>query len=208
MIKIKVCGMSVYENILDVARLHPNYIGFIFYRGSKRYVGADFTIPPGFPYEIEKVGVFVNETTEEISRLANQHKLDLIQLHGDEPAGQCEDLRKKGFKVIKAFSIDKEFDFHTVAQYRYVVDYFLFDTKGGQYGGNGVVFNWGLLDRYDQQVPFFLSGGISPLNIAEIGLLKGMNLHAVDVNSGVEENVGIKDVKLITELYRKMDKWN
>jgi phosphoribosylanthranilate isomerase len=83
------------------------------------------------------------------------------------------------------------------------VDYFLFDTKGKFYGGNAEAFNWNKLQEYDQAVPFFLSGGINPSNVAAIRVLKGMNLYAIDVNSGVESSPGVKDMKLINELIRE-----
>ena len=192
--------MRQRENILEVASLHPDYMGFIFYKGSKRFVGNDFGLPTLFPASVKRIGVFVNAPTQEILKLVDQHLLDFVQLHGDEPLEQCAELRLNGLKIIKAFRIGSDFDFKTLSPYRKVVDYFLFDTKGKDFGGNGAVFDWTTLRKYDQSVPFFLSGGISPLNIKEVSALEGMNLHAVDVNSGVERDAGMKDVELIRGL--------
>lgn len=199
-IKLKICGMRHEENILAVAELFPDYMGFIFYEGSRRFVGKDFTIPAEFPSAIKRIGVFVNESTQEILRLADKHALDFIQLHGSESVEQCAEIRKKGLGVIKAFAVAQDFDFNNVLPFEKVVDYFLFDTKGKDFGGQGVPFDWNILKRYDQRVSFFLSGGISPVNVTGVSALKGMNLHALDVNSGVEQEVGIKDVELVKKL--------
>ncbi|CAN5380075.1 phosphoribosylanthranilate isomerase [soil metagenome] len=201
---LKVCGMKSSDNILEVAKLCPEYMGFIFFRGSKRYVGDEFIIPNEFPKTIRKVGVFVNDSTNEIIRLANKHRLDFIQLHGDELVTQCEELRGNGLKVIKAFSIDGNFVFEAIKEFKNHVDFFLFDTKGGEYGGNGVLFDWNILRAYDQQIPFFLSGGISVDNIENLSVLNGMNLHAIDVNSRVESSVAVKDTDLVARLIDKL----
>ncbi len=190
------------ENILEVAALLPEYMGFIFYEKSKRYVGKDFIVPIGFPAEIKKVGVFVNEKPEKILELVARYRLDYVQLHGDEPIVDCK-IVKGSVKVIKAFSIDETFDFNFVKPYVPYADLFLFDTKGKNYGGTGLTFDWTLLRKYSQKTPFFLSGGLSAENISRVVELNDMNLLAVDVNSGAESAVGKKDVmkiKAIQEL--------
>jgi phosphoribosylanthranilate isomerase len=196
-LKLKVCGMRDPQNILEVVALNPDYMGFIFYPGSRRFVGKDFSLPTGIPDGKKKVGVFVNEPVASIQGIAEFCGLDLVQLHGDESAAVCEEIRRSGLGVIKAFSIDAEFDFKDVGPYRKAADYFLFDSKGKYFGGNGVAFDWGRLQEYDQSVPFFLSGGISTGDLDAIKDLKAMNLLAIDVNSKVEKSVGIKDVELI-----------
>lgn len=196
----KVCGMRDGANIRLVAALSPDYMGFIFYRRSRRYVGDAFTLEEEFPASIRRVGVFVNELTGEIVRLANKHGLHFIQLHGDETIEQCDAIRSKGYGVIKAFGMSSKFNFEKLRSYANVIDYFLFDTKGNNYGGSGMTFDWRILRRYDLQKPFFLSGGITADNITGIDILEGLNLHAIDVNSGVESEAGLKDVSLIKEL--------
>jgi len=195
--KIKVCGMRDRKNIEDVALLKPDFMGFIFYRGTPRFVGDDFVIPAGFPQSIQRVGVFVNETTEEILRKVETHGLNFVQLHGGETVTQCYDIRKRGVGVIKVFSVDDDMDFKSTSGFADAADYFLFDTKGKLYGGNARRFNWDILRRYDQKVPFFLSGGIAPEHTDEIGKLAGLNIAAIDVNSGVEIEPGFKDVNRI-----------
>jgi phosphoribosylanthranilate isomerase len=204
LMKLKVCGMRDPDNIRQVAALHPDYMGFIFYRDSKRVVNETFQIPADFPPEIKRVGIFVNEPTPAMLATAKRYSLDLIQLHGEEPAGQCDELRETGVGVIKVFRLSNDFDFGRIAPYRKVVDYFLFDTKGSGYGGTGTPFDWTILEMYDQEIPFFLSGGLSPENIRDARNLKHMNIHAVDVNSGVEVRPGLKDIKKLENLILKI----
>ena len=199
-IKLKVCGMRDPENMIAVAALRPDYMGFIFYRNSKRAVPVDFQIPKDFPSGIKRVGVFVNQSTSTILSLVGKFSLDYVQLHGEESPLQCEELRTAGVGVIKAFALSRGFDFKTLEPFKKAVDYFLFDNKGTDYGGTGTAFDWGMLKEYDQEVPFFLSGGLSLENIHDVALLEGMNLHAVDVNSGVEIRPGLKDVGKIKRL--------
>lgn len=196
-IRLKVCGMREPRNILEVSQLHPEYMGFIFYPGTPRYVGADFKIPDEFPPLIKRVGVFVNETTANIIAKAEEHRLDFVQLHGGEPVRQCHELKTRGLGVIKVFSVDTNMDFAVTRDYRDEVDFFLFDTKGKFYGGNAIPFDWEVLAGYDQSVPFFISGGITPENAGQVKTLKNFNLQAVDVNSGVEATPALKDVAKI-----------
>ncbi|SHG45699.1 phosphoribosylanthranilate isomerase [Chryseolinea serpens] len=202
-IKLKICGMRDGENIREVAALSPQYMGFIFYRKSPRFVGDDFVMP-AIPASIKKVGVFVNETTETILNLASRYDLTLIQLHGNETPEQCRELKAKGLGVIKVFSMGEDFDWSVVQPYKPVADFFLFDTKGKYYGGNAQAFDWSLLQQYDQEIPFFLSGGLSPENIGNITGLKDMNLYALDVNSGVEDSPGVKNISKIEFVLEKL----
>ena len=185
------------ENIAAVASLRPQYMGFIFYPKSPRYVGESFDIPANLPASIKRVGVFVNESNAVIIAKSKSLKLDFVQLHGNESPAQCDELKATGLGVIKVFSIDDDFNFELTKPYREVVDYFLFDTKGKYYGGNAKAFNWKILDKYDQEVPFFLSGGLSPDNVNTLGDIQKMNLHALDLNSGVEISPGLKDIEKI-----------
>jgi phosphoribosylanthranilate isomerase len=202
--KLKVCGMKDRDNILEVAALGIDYVGFIFYAKSPRYVGEEFELPAGFPQGIKRVGVFVNEDVEKMLNLGKRLKLDYFQLHGHEPVEVCKRLKEEGYGVIKVFSVGDDFDFSITGPYTAVVDYFLFDTKGKYYGGNAQVFNWELLRKYGQQVPFFLSGGLNPDNLAGLSALEGMNIHALDVNSGVELSPGVKDVEKIKALKSRL----
>ena len=202
MIKLKICGMRDARNIEEVASLSPDYMGFIFYKKSPRYVGEVVTLPENFPSSIQKVGVFVNEGFEVIMDRRSSIEFHFVQLHGNEPADLCEDLKDAGLKVIKAFSVDDDFDFSVTKKYDSSVDYFLFDTKGKHFGGNAKVFDWKVLKTYNQEVPFFLSGGLSPENLGMVKKLEGMNIHALDLNSGVELSPGLKNIDKIKEVSR------
>lgn len=205
-IKLKVCGMRDPANIAEVAALQPDYIGFIFYEKSPRFVGDDFKMP-AIPVAINRVGVFVNETTATIVDKVNRYKLDFVQLHGNESSAQCLELNDQGVKIIKAFSVDKDFKFESVEPYANCVSYFLFDTKGKYFGGNATVFDWSLLQKYTLQIPFFLSGGISIDNVSAVQEIGNSNLHSIDVNSGVELSPGVKDVNEIKDLKRAVRSW-
>jgi phosphoribosylanthranilate isomerase len=198
---IKVCGMRDSANIRKVSELNPDYMGFIFYPKSKRYVGDNFVVPE-IPNAIIKVGVFVNESTEVISRLAKKFSIDHVQLHGDETPLQCDELKALGFTVIKAFGVSEDFDFDVLGLYKSVCNYFLFDTHGQNYGGTGVSFDWDVLQKYDQEVPFFLSGGLSLANAENALKINGMNIHALDVNSNFEIEPAVKEVAKLDKLFK------
>jgi phosphoribosylanthranilate isomerase len=180
-------------------KFSPDYIGFIFYQKSPRFVGSDFKMPD-VPSGIKKVGVFVDESVERIESMVAKFSLDLVQLHGNESVETCAKVKNSTLGVIKAFSVDERFDFKITEPYQSAVDYFLFDTKGVNYGGNGKRFDWGILNQYNQEIPFFLSGGISLQNIQEVSILKNLNIHAVDVNSGIETSPGIKDISKVVDI--------
>lgn len=199
-VKIKICGMLDPENILEVAALQPDFMGFIFYHQSPRCVSLDFKIPTEFPSSIKRVGVFVNEDFDKIINTIQRHNLDCVQLHGDESVAMCMKLKQSGASVIKVFSIGEDFDFKRVEPYKKTVDFLLFDTKGRHYGGNATIFDWNILNKYDQEVPFFLSGGISPENVQQVKSLSRMNIYALDLNSGVESKPGIKDTNRISQV--------
>lgn len=203
-VKLKICGMRYPVNILEVGSLSPDFMGFIFYDQSPRCVPQDFRIPTALNESIKKVGVFVDDPFELVFDTVNKHRFDFAQLHGDESVFFCEKLKQAEIGVIKAFSIDQDFDFKCLDPYKKVCDFFLFDTKGKYRGGNATSFDWDLLKRYDQEVPFFLSGGISLANMEQALQLKGLNLYGIDVNSGVELNPGVKDVDRIKELIKIM----
>ncbi|HMV09347.1 MAG TPA: phosphoribosylanthranilate isomerase [Cyclobacteriaceae bacterium] len=195
-VKLKICGMRDAANITEVAALQPDYLGFIFYDKSPRFVGADFKMPV-LGKHIKKVGVFVNEKTDTVLHFIEKYSLDLVQLHGTETADECRVLHAKGVNVIKAFSVDDDFDFEVTKPFEKAVTYFLFDTKGKYFGGNAKTFDWTLLRKYNQKVPFFLSGGISPENVSAIREIADLNIYSIDVNSGVEDRPAVKNVNKV-----------
>ncbi len=196
--KIKVCGMKYKENIESVAALEPDYLGFIFYDRSKRNFDGHI---PDIDQKIKKAGVFVNASKLFVNAMILKHDLDAVQLHGDESVSYCLSLRADnvyGFEIIKAFSISEKFDFKILEAYMPACDYFLFDTKGKERGGNGTLFDWKLLKQYELSKPFFLSGGIGPAETGQIAEFLNStlasNCYAIDVNSKFESEPGMKNV--------------
>jgi phosphoribosylanthranilate isomerase len=199
MIKVKVCGMCDPLNVKEIGQTNPDFMGYIFYPGSPRYVGEEpemaifHNVPPG----IKRIGVFLNEDNHKILNLSNRSGLDMIQLHGNESPVSCLQLKSSGLLIIKVFNIDNEFSFENLMQYMPGCDYFLFDTKSEKPGGSGRKFNWEKLEEYTLDKPFFLSGGIGPEDSGIIKTIENRGFFAVDVNSRFEDAPGIKNVDLV-----------
>ncbi len=207
--KLKICGMKIPENITAVAALQPDYLGFIFFRESKRFIeGLTPSFVSGLPAGIKKTGVFVNEELNRVVELAVLYGLQTIQLHGDEPPKYCMALRgllaDTGIELVKAFGIDEHFDFHKLDAYANIVDYFLFDTQTAGHGGSGKTFNWTLLDKFKLNKPYFLSGGIGLDQVEQLKEIKDERLYAIDVNSRFEFAPGLKDVDKLIEFKTKL----
>ncbi len=194
-------------NITGLRQLPVDFIGLIFYEKSPRFLEEKKEDPSFLKYAIQrfgdsgeyikKVGVFVNAEKEYVLSKAKEYSLDYVQLHGSENLFYCEELKKAGLKIIKTFSVNKQFSFTNTEAYQYYCDYFLFDTKGEKPGGNGVPFDWSILENYNGQTPFFLSGGINPKMVKQIKSINHPKLYAVDLNSGFEIEHGFKDIDLI-----------
>lgn len=184
------------ENISAITMLGMDYMGFIFYPKSPRYM-ADI-LPPSFmelvPEYIKKVGVFVNETVENMITLGENFHLDAVQLHGSETPETCAKMKDAGFEVFKAFPVDEDFDFAATEGYLNVTDYFLFDTLSVNYGGSGEQFDWDVLYKFRYDKPFFLSGGIGPEDCNSLKRFQHPKYMGIDVNSKFETAPGIKDV--------------
>lgn len=205
---LKICGMK--HNIAEVAKLQPDYLGFIFYEKSPRFFDGEI---PALPLRTKKVGVFVNENISKVIELCRKYALDVIQLHGNESKEYVLDLQ--GYLVLyspdvlvwKVFSVDDDFDFSQLKTFENKVDTFLFDTKGKEKGGNGHTFNWEILKNYPSKKPFILSGGIG---LEEIDSLKELlktdhPIHAIDVNSKFETEPGLKDVSALKKFISIME---
>ncbi len=191
--------MKFIDNIKSIAALKPNYMGFVFYDLSKRNFEG---IIPELPKHIKKTGVFVNEHIEIVVSLAAEYNLEAIQLHGDESPEYILKLKNhvsKKVEIIKVFGIHESINFELLKPYENLVDYFLFDTKGKERGGNGVKFNWSLLKKYPYKRPFFLSGGIGSDDLLLVKKLKevGLPIYALDINSKFEDKPGLKNIKKV-----------
>ena len=204
-LKLKVCGMREAENIIQLVQLKPDYMGFIFYAPSKRYVRAlEQSTLDSIPSHVKKTGVFVNAALEEVNEKIDTYKLDAVQLHGNESPELCESLRAKKVEIIKAFGIDKDFDFGKLAVYSKVADYFLFDTKTDLHGGSGNTFDWSILEGYTLDVPYFLSGGLSIENIGQVKSINDPKLYALDLNSRFELEPAVKDINKLTTVFNEI----
>lgn len=200
---IKVCGMTDGENIRQTEQLGVDFIGFIFYPRSPRFL---FEMPTYLPVRSRRIGVFVNESKDNILMYADRFGLDYIQLHGNESPEFCHNLQAAGMKLIKAFSIATPRDLSSVSAYEGLCQYYLFDTKTPQYGGSDNQFDWTLLNRYTGNTPFLLSGGINQYSAAAIRNFHHPRLAGVDINSRFESSPGLKDIgriqTFISELRR------
>ena len=215
--KVKVCGMKDPENIKALLQLPIDMIGFILYPKSKRFVDAQ--VLPGWIEEnldlfgeVKRVGVFVNAELDQVLNGVHDYQLDYVQLHGSESPEYCETILSfwasssvKSAQLIKAFSVDEDFDFSMTDPYTGSCSHFIFDTKGQDYGGNGVTFNWDLLNNYQGPTPFLLSGGIDLGMEADVQALSFPQMVGIDVNSRFEKEPGLKDINRIELFLKKLE---
>ena len=191
---IKVCGMRDADNIREVEKLGIDWMGFIFWPKSSRYVSER---PAYLPQKCKRVGVFVNATIDDIRQHIADYSLDIVQLHGHESTDSIRSLRSlcgDVISIIKAFNIATKEDLEATTSYEGLADYFLFDTKGPSVGGNGEKFDWSVLEVYNGDTPFLLSGGIGPDDTGRILDYHHPKCIGVDLNSRFEIEPGIKDI--------------
>ena len=216
---IKVCGMRDANNINDVSNLSINWMGFIFYPKSPRYVrqiSSNAGIIPDYSSlemknadendaeRIQRVGVFVDDMPQNIvTRVFNYH-LDIVQLHGSESPVMIDNLRRtidpdirKGIKIMKAISVKSEEDIQRCKEYYGHVDYFLFDTKTPMKGGSGEQFDWSVLQSYEGTTPFLLSGGIGPEDASRVRAFSHPRCIGIDINTRFEEEPAFKNVNML-----------
>ena len=186
---IKVCGMREEQNISDLEKLDIDWMGMIFWSGSKRYVSRP---PSRLPQRVKKVGVFVDASLDDIRQHVSDYQLDIIQLHGHETPAFLEAL--KPLTLIKAFNIADASDLEKTKAYEGIADYFLFDTKGKIVGGNGEKFDWTVLTAYEGSTPFLLSGGIGPNDVQKVKQFHHHKCIGIDLNSRFESAPGLKDI--------------
>ena len=222
---IKVCGMREPENIRAVSALGIDMIGFVFWPDSPRYVrmiSSQAGIIPDYsverlnkgrgkeeePTDIvrlpERVGVFVDDMPQSIVTRVFNYNLEYVQLHGEESRVMIENLRrtlepdiKSGVKIIKALSIANAEDVNRYKEYEGVVDLFIFDTKCKTVGGSGEQFDWDVMQQYDGQTPFLLSGGIGPDDVERVKSFSHPQFAGIDLNSRFETEPGVKDVEAL-----------
>jgi len=204
-LKIKVCGMRERENMRQIAAFEPDFFGLIFYPKSPRFVSLEQAKALSDFSEISRVGVFVNESVENILDTAEKLGLSFVQLHGNESPEFCFKLknRKADLQIVKAVAVDKNFEGENLKAYEKVCDFFLFDTKTAQHGGSGESFDWRVLQKLEINRPFFLSGGIGVENVAKaIAACANLPLFALDINSRAEISPGVKSPEIIEEIIK------
>ena len=199
---IKVCGMRDADNIREVEKLFTLHsslftflMGFIFWPKSKRFVSQR---PAYLPEYCKRVGVFVDEDIEQVKRIAVDYALDIIQLHGTESPDYIRALRSvcgDTIATIKAFNIATVADIEATKPYEGIVDYFLFDTKGKSFGGNGEKFDWSVLEAYHGATSFLLSGGIGPDDAKRVEAFHHEKCIGIDLNSKFEDAPALKNIQ-------------
>ena len=218
---IKVCGMRDGENIRQVAELGIDWIGMIFWDKSPRNVTMVPTHAGIIPDRgslsakgegnLKRVGVFVDEMAQNIITRVVSFKLDLIQFHGHETPTLIRNLRRTlnpdicpGIQFIKAISIASCEDIAQYKDYEDCVDYFLFDTRCKTVGGSGQHFDWSLLESYDGEKPFLLSGGIGPDDAEKIKSFRHPKCIGIDLNSRFESEPGLKDITKLKQFLAQL----
>ena len=202
------------SNIEAVSALPIHFMGFIFYEKSPRFITHTHDIS-ACPDDLTKVGVFVNAEIDYILHKIDQYDLDAVQLHGSETPQYIADFSRElwlklklmaniDVEIIKAFSVDNDFDFETTKPYSELVKYFLFDTKSPQHGGAGIKFDWSILEKYDGEVPFLLAGGISENDVEIVKALTINQLYGLDLNSKFEIEPALKDVEKLKTFLEKL----
>lgn len=200
--KVKICGMTQANNIASVAELQPDYLGFIFYPKSPRYISEiSRELIKYVPSSIKTTGVFVDEDLEVVRQIIAKNNLKAVQLHGSEDVAFCKAVKSTGVEVIKAFGIDENFDFAKLNAYENEIDFYLFDTQTVTHGGSGKAFDWKLLANYKLNKPYFLSGGLAIQHLDEIKCIIDERLYAIDVNSKFELEPGLKDTKKLKKFF-------
>lgn len=208
------------DNIRDISALGVDMIGLIFYPPSPRYVqqfSSGAGIIPDYAPDMGKtplrVGVFVDDMPQNIVTRVYNYKLDYIQLHGNEPRETLENLRatidpdiKPKIKIIKAISVSSAEDIKKYKEYVGAADFFLFDTKCKTVGGSGEQFDWQVLQAYDGDVPFLLSGGIGPDDAERVKNFHHPKCIGIDLNSKFEIEPALKDVEKLKQFLVKVKK--
>lgn len=185
--------MRIPSNILQIDQLDIQWMGFIFYPPSARFVGWEYKVPVDMT--ALPVGVFVNERSETIEKTVASAGLKGIQLHGDETPEACKALKKQNRLLIKAFGISNDFDFEQLNSYEDFVDYFLFDTATSQKGGSGMQFNHDLLGHYQGNIPFIISGGLGIQDVTRLKTFSHPLFAGIDLNSKFEISAGHKNTE-------------
>ncbi|MFZ4455174.1 MAG: phosphoribosylanthranilate isomerase [Bacteroidales bacterium] len=197
--------MKYPENIAQIVALKPDFLGFIFYPKSPRYAEPlDVEAMNSLPRSVLKIGVFVNESLDDILETVKKYSLHGVQLHGSESEEMCYTFKSAGLLVFKAFSIAEPADFDLTEEYEGTCDFYIFDTKTPQHGGSGQKFDWTMLSAYQGNTRFLLSGGITADDADAIKAIDHPKLWGVDLNSRFEVEPGRKDAEKLRNFLRSL----
>src|SRR5260221_12881827 len=206
--RIKVCGMTLPEQVNALDEMGVDFAGFIFYPRSPRYMRNKITPEKmkKIKGRIAKVGVFVNLPYDELMKTVEDYRLDMVQLHGDETPRFCEQVANY-VSVIKAFRMsDNDPVEWFIRPYHEGSDMYMFDTLGAGYGGTGKKFDWNVLKNTNISKLFFLSGGIEPGDEEKLKAFAqepaAKKLFAVDINSKFELRAGVKDIERVRKFVK------
>lgn len=200
--RVKICGLTTLEDARFASGALADYLGFIFFDESPRYIepakaGAIINWLEG----AKKVGVFVNQALDDVNTIATQTGIDYVQLHGNESPEYCKLIHKPVIKVFRVNdeTVPEELN-EQLSEFEDVAEFFLFDTKiGNQWGGTGKVFDWSVLKKLKSTKPYFLSGGLTPDNVSDA--VSSVYPYAIDLSSGVESAPGLKDFDKLEALF-------
>ena len=212
--QLKVCGLTKINQIQELISLNTDFLGFIFYEKSPRFVLNHLSLEEISEINHQgKVGVFVNETIERIAEISEKAKLNFIQLHGDEDEEFVKKLRlslSKNIKIIKVIRIGNDFEkfkneISKISNLKSQISNLLFDTDSKAFGGTGKTFDWQILNEIEIPIPYFLSGGISLENIHQLSTINHQPL-AIDINSKFEIEPGNKNLEKIKKFTQIVNK--
>jgi phosphoribosylanthranilate isomerase len=203
---IKVCGMKEPDNIRSVAALTPMMMGFIFYKGSPRYAGELAPeVVNELPEHVRPVAVFVDASEEEMCATCSRYGIKIVQLHGNESPDVCRRMKERGFTVFKAVALTDASVLDTLNAYVGCIDMFVFDSHSP---GSGKQFDHSLLENYDTDVPYLLSGGIGPDDIPTIVAAMRPGMAGIDINSRFEVAPGVKNLRVLINFILSLRTYN
>ncbi|NQZ13456.1 MAG: phosphoribosylanthranilate isomerase [Alphaproteobacteria bacterium] len=208
MTQIKICGLSTPESVTAAIENGATHVGFVFFEKSPRHIDIETAsyLASYVPDYVQTVGLFVNPDDDLLKQVIDNVRIDLIQLHGDESSERVQEIKETyGKAIMKALPVDSPADLEIVDTYTDHIDYFLFDAKPDPTltdlpGGNGLSFDWMILEGFNAPKPYFLAGGLTPENV-ETAITK-IKPYGVDVSSGVESTPGVKDTAKIASFLR------
>ena len=209
-ISIKICGLTQEKDVLEASSLGIDFLGFVLVEESSRYVTINRLkkLLKEIPSNIRTVALLVNPKNDIIEKIVNEVNIDFLQLHGQESPERVLEISKNSkIPIIKAIGISRKDDIKKIRSYENIVDYVLLDAKPESEkslpGGNGIAFDWKILQGFNAKKPWFLAGGLNSDNVSSAISITGANM--VDVSSGVEVEPGNKSIEKISSFVRRVN---